>query len=206
MVFVGCWPSIRRAIQRPIVSHSLKIHQIGVNCAKEEHVLFDTIASLFQISSSRALCGLLGALFVWLHRRYMRIIKYNPIVKKFLGMNRFIYPGLGAFIIASITFPLGFGRFIASEVTTHHQLTDLFNNITWSKANLSVSEVDALHSWVPEGTNVFGNLFSYFGFHVRTRDRNSISNVLQLIPPHSSSSSLWSPTRSQCLVELSCPR
>lgn len=113
------------------------------------------------------MCGLLGALFVWIHRKYMRFIKYNPFAKRFFGINRFIYPGLGGFIIASVAFPLGFGRFIASEVTTHHQMTDLFNNITWSKANLTVTEADALHHWVPEGTNVFGNLVSYTGFHVR---------------------------------------
>lgn len=96
----------------------------------------------------------------------MRFVKYHPMAKKFFGINRFIYPGLWAFVIATISFPSGFGRYIASEVTTHHQMTDMFNNITWSKANLSVSEAEILHYWVPEGTNVFGNLFCYSSFHV----------------------------------------
>lgn len=103
---------------------------------------------------------------MWLHRRYVRLIKYNPTVKKFLGMHPLIYPGLGAFIISTITFPVGFGKFIASEITTHHQMTDMFNNITWSRANLSVSEAEIVHHWVPEGTNVYVNLFCYFCFHV----------------------------------------
>lgn len=103
---------------------------------------------------------------MWLHRKYVHFIKYNPKAKKILGLNRFMYPGLVGLIIASITFPLGYGKFIASQVTTHHQMVDLFNNITWSKTNLSVSEAELLHHWVPEGTNVFGNLSCYVVFHV----------------------------------------
>lgn len=80
-----------------------------------------------------------------------------------------MYPGIGAFVIASITFPLGFGRFIGSQITTHHQMIDMFNNLTWSSPNLTVAEADIVRHWVPEGTNVFVNLLCYFGFHVSYR-------------------------------------
>lgn len=119
-----------------------------------------------MIQCYSVICGLFGAFFVWLHRKYIRLIKYNPIVKKFLGLHKLMYPGVGAFIIASITFPLGFGRFIGSEITTHHQMLDLFNNITWSSSNLSVTEAEMVRHWVPEGTNVFVNMVCYTCFHV----------------------------------------
>lgn len=125
---------------------------------------------MFQLNpirpNCRVICGLLGALFVYMHRKYMYWVKHNPVVKRVLGYSPFIYPGVCAFVIATLSFPRGFGKYMAGAVTTHQQMTDLLNDITWSKDNLTVVEMEALRHWIPEGTNVFVNIFCYFVFHV----------------------------------------
>ncbi|CAG0923819.1 unnamed protein product [Notodromas monacha] len=65
--------------------------------------------------------GFTGALWVWLHRRYVKFIRKSKRMKKFLERNRFLYPAVVAVCISSLTCPLSLGQFMAGELTTHGQ-------------------------------------------------------------------------------------
>jgi chloride channel 2 len=43
--------------------------------------------------------GFGGALYVWVHRRYVFFMRSNKVLNKFLQKNRFIYPGILAFMV-----------------------------------------------------------------------------------------------------------
>lgn len=44
-------------------------------------------------------CGLGGALYVWVHRQYVFFMRSNKVLNKFLQKNRFLYPGILAFMV-----------------------------------------------------------------------------------------------------------
>ncbi|XP_035706071.1 chloride channel protein 2 isoform X2 [Folsomia candida] len=101
--------------------------------------------------------GLLGALFVWMHRKYVLFMRGNKKLNAFLQQNRFIYPALISWFIASVHFPLGFGQFVAGELTTHDQVVTLFSNFSWSKENFTVEEVTIMKHWINPYTGIFVN-------------------------------------------------
>merc|ERR1719192_2775075 len=89
-------------------------------------------------------CGLAGAMFVFLHRKYVLWMRSNKQLNKFLQQNRFIYPFIISFIISTITFPGLLGRFLASDSTPHEQIVTLFSNFTWARkpAEMETYEYD----------------------------------------------------------------
>lgn len=82
--------------------------------------------------------------------------------------SRFLYPGIVSLIVATLSFPLGFGQFIAGELSTHEQVHQLFSNFTWSKNELTVEQAAIVSNWRTAGTNVFINLIVYLLFTVST--------------------------------------
>jgi len=67
-------------------------------------------------------CGLGGALYVYLHRRYVLWMRANKQLTRFLQKNRFIYPFFISALISALTFPGGPGKFQAADLTTHEQI------------------------------------------------------------------------------------
>lgn len=51
--------------------------------------------SLFSV-----VCGLGGAFYVWVHRQYVFFMRSNKVLNKFLQKNRFLYPGILAFMVS----------------------------------------------------------------------------------------------------------
>lgn len=80
--------------------------------------------------------------------------------------SRFLYPGIVALIIASITYPLGTGQFIAGELSTHEQVHELFTNFTWTADELTVEQATIVKHWTTKYTDVFFHLTAYFLFTV----------------------------------------
>uniref|UniRef100_A0A8B9KW13 Chloride channel, voltage-sensitive 1b n=1 Tax=Astyanax mexicanus TaxID=7994 RepID=A0A8B9KW13_ASTMX len=74
-------------------------------------------------------CGFLGAFFVYLNRQVVLLMRRPTALTRFLTKHRLIYPGMVTLIIASFTFPPGFGQFMAGEVL----INSLFDNFTWTK-------------------------------------------------------------------------
>lgn len=70
-------------------------------------------------------------------------------------------------MVATVSFPLGLGQFMAADLTTHDQVASLFSNFTWTKPNMSVEEQDVLNHWQTPYSGVFIDLAAYIGFTVR---------------------------------------
>ncbi|KAH8337234.1 hypothetical protein KR059_003784 [Drosophila kikkawai] len=116
---------------------------------------------LFVFALIGLVCGLGGASYVWVHRRYVLFMRSNKRMNKFLQKNRFLYPGFLALLVSSISFPLGTGQFLAGELSTHEQVTQLFSNFTWSRDDLTVEQAAVVTHWMTGYTSVFGNLVIY---------------------------------------------
>ncbi|XP_032289446.1 chloride channel protein 2 isoform X3 [Drosophila virilis] len=121
---------------------------------------------LFVFALIGFVCGLGGATYVWVHRRYVLFMRSNKRMNKFLQKNRFLYPGFLALLVSSISFPLGTGQFLAGELSTHEQVTQLFSNFSWSREDLTVEQAAVVTHWMTSYTSVFANLviFTIFTF------------------------------------------
>ncbi|XP_062540318.1 chloride channel protein 2-like [Armigeres subalbatus] len=119
---------------------------------------------LFVFALMGAVAGLGGALFVWLHRKYVLFIRGNKRLNKFLQLNRFLYPTIISFIVASLLYPRGPGQFIAGGLDTHHQIHELFSNFTWSQQGHTVEQAEIISNWRTDYTSVLVNLALYLLF------------------------------------------
>lgn len=119
---------------------------------------------LFVFALMGVLGGLGGALYVWVHRRYVLFMRSNKKMNKFLQKNRFLYPGILALLVSTLSFPPGSGQFIAGELSTHEQVTQLFTNFTWTQDDLTVEQAAIVAHWTTPYTDVFINLTCYIMF------------------------------------------
>uniref|UniRef100_A0A914Y9N8 Chloride channel protein n=1 Tax=Panagrolaimus superbus TaxID=310955 RepID=A0A914Y9N8_9BILA len=77
--------------------------------------------------------GFLGVLFIAVYRGLVMFLRQNRFAKKFFQKNWIVYPIVVAFIVASITYPRGYGRFLTGRFKFTKTLYDIFSNCTWSK-------------------------------------------------------------------------
>lgn len=105
-------------------------------------------------------CGLLAALWVWLHRQYVLFMRKKPI-SSFLQKNRFIYPGFMTLAVMSILFPPGIGKYMAADLGNQEQVLSLFANFTWSD-NLTAEQASMVSHWETPEVNLYGCLWIYF--------------------------------------------
>ncbi|XP_064456611.1 chloride channel protein 2-like [Ornithodoros turicata] len=94
-----------------------------------------------------AACGLLGATFVYMNKKVVLFNRKHKRMSAFLQRNRFLYPLIITVLISSATFPEGLGQFMASELTTHEAVHDLFTNFTWTSNDLGVDEHVIVNHW-----------------------------------------------------------
>ncbi|XP_056641696.1 chloride channel protein 2-like isoform X2 [Diorhabda sublineata] len=123
---------------------------------------------LFVFALLGAFSGLGGAFYVWVHRQYVIYMRKNKSLNKFLSKNRFLYPGIISLLVASLSFPLGLGQFIAGELTTHEQVAALFSNVTWTDENVTISEQQMIDKWKTPWTGVLVNLVCVLIFNFIT--------------------------------------
>jgi chloride channel 2 len=81
--------------------------------------------------------------------------------------SRFIYPSIVSVFIASLFFPSGFGRYLATTLSTKQQVNALFGNFTWLSDDLSVEQADRLSHWDVANTNLFVSLGIFMSANVR---------------------------------------
>ncbi|MCJ8739853.1 hypothetical protein PDJAM_G00052090 [Pangasius djambal] len=79
------------------------------------------------------LSGLFGAFFVFMNSIMVRFIRSPRRVSRFLAKTRVLYPAIVTLVVSTLTFPPGFGQFMAGELTQRETLLALFDNHTWSK-------------------------------------------------------------------------
>nr|CAD7432037.1 unnamed protein product [Timema monikensis] len=109
--------------------------------------------------------GLGGASYVWVHRKYVLFMRRSKRMTSFLQKNRFLYPGIVSFLVASVSFPKGLGQYMAGDLNSHDQVVGLFSNFTWTKEDLSVEEVEIVRHWVTRNTDVFVSLTGFMVFN-----------------------------------------
>ncbi|CAI5442762.1 unnamed protein product [Caenorhabditis angaria] len=81
--------------------------------------------------------GLLGALFVYYHRRISLFKKRNRAFKSVFGNSPISFTVICAALFAVLAFPDGFGTFFAGKMTFHETLVDFIANCTFTMSNVS---------------------------------------------------------------------
>ncbi|CAC5376912.1 CLCN2 [Mytilus coruscus] len=126
---------------------------------------FDAL-ELVAYSFIGVICGFAGALFILLHRKIILFTRKRRRLTNFLQKNRFIYPGMVAFVISSLTFPPGFGQFFAGMLTNKQAINELFSNITWTIGQADDLEDEKILShWIHPDTNVYVTLVLFIIMH-----------------------------------------
>ncbi|XP_053566321.1 chloride channel protein 2 [Bombina bombina] len=104
--------------------------------------------------------GFGGALFVYLNRKIVEFMRKQKAINRFLMKKRLLFPALVTLLIATLTFPPGFGQFMAGQLTQKETLVTLFDNCTW--AQQGISEDFLFHgissAWKHPKANVFVTL------------------------------------------------
>ncbi|XP_075258339.1 chloride channel protein ClC-Kb-like [Convolutriloba macropyga] len=119
---------------------------------------FDPL-ELFIFAFIGVICGFAGAFYVFFHRHIVLFIR-KPFIHKLLSTNRFIYPTIVVLIIASLTFPPGFGQYMAADLTSKEQINSLFSNFAWTAPNgrdtlLTLEQEETLSHWNTEPGGIF---------------------------------------------------
>uniref|UniRef100_A0A8C1SEQ4 Chloride channel, voltage-sensitive 1a n=1 Tax=Cyprinus carpio TaxID=7962 RepID=A0A8C1SEQ4_CYPCA len=78
-------------------------------------------------------CGFLGAFFVYLNRQVVLFMRRPNILTRFLTKHRLIFPAVVTLVVTTLTFPPGFGQFMAGELMPRECINSLFDNFTWTK-------------------------------------------------------------------------
>ncbi|XP_026710770.1 chloride channel protein 2, partial [Athene cunicularia] len=104
--------------------------------------------------------GFGGALFVYLNRKIVQFMRRQKTINRFLMKKRLLFPALVTLLIATLTFPPGFGQFMAGQLTQKDTLVTLFDNQTWAKQGLSdeFEYLGILEAWRHPRSNVFVTL------------------------------------------------
>ncbi|NXO66520.1 CLCN2 protein, partial [Phainopepla nitens] len=101
--------------------------------------------------------GFGGALFVYLNRKIVQFMRRQKTINRFLMKKRLLFPALVTLIISTLTFPPGFGQFMAGQLTQKDTLVTLFDNQTWAKqgVNDEFEYLGILEAWHHPRSNVF---------------------------------------------------
>ncbi|XP_058600728.1 chloride channel protein 2b isoform X2 [Onychostoma macrolepis] len=101
--------------------------------------------------------GFGGALFVFLNRLIVQFMRKQKTINKFLMKKRLLYPALVTLLISTLTFPPGFGQFMAGQLTQKETLVSFFDNRTWTKQGMAEDFNYDSHSaaWKHPQANVF---------------------------------------------------
>ncbi|NXW10448.1 CLCN2 protein, partial [Fregetta grallaria] len=104
--------------------------------------------------------GFGGALFVYLNRKIVQFMRRQKTINRFLMKKRLLFPALVTLLISTLTFPPGFGQFMAGQLTQKDTLVTLFDNQTWAKEGLNdeFEYLGILEAWRHPRSNVFVTL------------------------------------------------
>ncbi|TRY96199.1 hypothetical protein DNTS_009400 [Danionella cerebrum] len=78
-------------------------------------------------------CGFLGAFFVYLNRQVVLFMRRSNVLTRFLTKYRLVFPAVVTLVVTTLTFPPGFGQFMAGELMPRECINSLFDNFTWTK-------------------------------------------------------------------------
>ncbi|KAM3596718.1 uncharacterized protein V6R79_019404 [Siganus canaliculatus] len=109
-------------------------------------------------------CGFLGAFFVYLNRQVVLFMRRPNAMTRFLTKYRLIFPAVVTLVIATLTFPPGFGQFMAGELMPRECINSLFDNFTWTKISGSPAPagLGLSSAWLHPDVSVFVILLLFF--------------------------------------------
>ncbi|EFB21814.1 hypothetical protein PANDA_010349, partial [Ailuropoda melanoleuca] len=128
-------------------------------------VPFD-LPEIFFFVALGAICGVLSCAYLFCQRTFLGFVKTNRVLSKLLATSKPLYSALVALVLASITYPPGVGRFLASRLSMNEHLDSLFDNHSWALRTRNSSppwpeELDPQNLWLewyhPRFT-IFGTL------------------------------------------------
>ncbi|XP_060028054.1 chloride channel protein 2 isoform X3 [Erinaceus europaeus] len=101
--------------------------------------------------------GFGGALFVYLNRKIVQVMRKQKTINRFLMRKRLLFPALVTLLISTLTFPPGFGQFMAGQLSQKETLVTLFDNRTWVRQGLveDLEPPGTSQAWSPPRANVF---------------------------------------------------
>ncbi|KAM9839036.1 chloride channel protein-like [Aulostomus maculatus] len=109
------------------------------------------------------ICGFLGALFVYLNRQVVLLMRRPNAITRFLTKHRLLFPAMVTLVIATLTFPPGFGQFMAGELMPRECISSLFDNFTWTKITASPPPgLGRSTAWLHPNVSVFIILLLFF--------------------------------------------
>ncbi|TMS32433.1 hypothetical protein L596_000268 [Steinernema carpocapsae] len=117
-----------------------------------------------------ALSGVLGAFFVFVHRRISYFRQRNRIYKAIFGSNPLLFTCVMAAVVGLITYPAGLGNFIAGKLTFRESLADFIANCTLVAGNNTERGCswEIKSRWLG-GSDIEANmLYTMFGYLVVT--------------------------------------
>nr|BAA05107.1 chloride channel [Rattus rattus] len=124
------------------------------------------LPEIFFFVALGAICGILSCGYNYCQRTSLFFLKSNGFTSKLLATSKPLYSALAAVVLASITYPPGVGRFMASRLSMSEYLETLFDNNSWALMTKNSSppwsaEPDPQNLWLewchPQMT-VFGTL------------------------------------------------
>ncbi|XP_064027817.1 chloride channel protein ClC-Kb-like [Pogoniulus pusillus] len=124
---------------------------------------FDLLETFF-FAILGAICGLLGCCYLFCQRWLLGAVKEKRLTARLLATDKPIYSALVVLLLASITFPPGLGRLMASRLTMKEYLTSLFDSRTWGtqvpNATLLAQPpgTDLWQDWYHPSATIFGTL------------------------------------------------
>ncbi|KAM4871770.1 chloride channel protein ClC-Ka-like isoform 1-T1 [Thomomys bottae] len=79
-----------------------------------------------------AICGVLSCVYLFCQRTFLGFVTTNRYTSTLLATSKPLYAALAALVLASITYPPGVGRFMASRLSMEQLLDSLFDNNSWA--------------------------------------------------------------------------
>ncbi|XP_078463859.1 chloride channel protein ClC-Kb-like [Lampetra planeri] len=125
------------------------------------------LPELFFFALLGVICGGVSCAYLYCQRTFFAYVRKNKVTAKLLASDKALYSTAVAFLLAVITFPPGFGQFMAARLTMKELLTSMFDRDTWFvlSANRSAdlaAPVNQSSLWLewanPDGGGVFATL------------------------------------------------
>ncbi|CAB3404579.1 unnamed protein product [Caenorhabditis bovis] len=109
--------------------------------------------------------GIMGALFIFVHRKISIFRAKNRVYKAIFRNNFLAFTVFMAVVVGVLTFPDGLGRYFAGRLSFRETMGDLFNNCTWSVNDSRRCPDSILKHWTGGGSgdvSVFTSLTLYY--------------------------------------------
>ncbi|UMM18055.1 hypothetical protein L5515_014300 [Caenorhabditis briggsae] len=109
--------------------------------------------------------GLMGSLFIFIHRQISIFRSKNKVYKLIFRNNFLAFTVFMAFVVGVLTFPNGLGRYFAGRLTFRETMADFFNNCTWVSNDSRRCPDSILTHWTggTEGdVSIFTSLVLYY--------------------------------------------